>query len=562
MKVKTNMTSSSNDDEIKCAINIMQQSGDNNTNDNPDLMPQSLSLHLMLQQQEMSSFLDDYIDASIDELPHRNTKYSKNSIENKEQSTMNRDPSDGDCIPSTPKPPRQSKQVFRMESPVQNSFPEEPDNFRFQEFSTMSPSSNYSSERNPSTPPLARHLGFDGEGNIPIDSNKEIHPMTQNPYYGSLRMIRKPSVSRLRSFSLGSPLPKMPQLLPRLRQRIQYIRLVPRQQQRLLIRANNPIKILWDVLTVVISLTNAYATHVAIGNRSIGQWHGWEKFCQIWFVIDILLNFVTEHQLSSDEDRVLTNCQAVWARYLTSWFVVDLLSLVPGEALFVKPIIDEQKKRGFIKKQVLRVQNITRFVFNVVTRRQIRPKHVTMFSTLVKHSKRAGIGGPRRLIYLMIKYIPKYILFVRKMKGLVALRVLRQFHWFQKLWKNLRNFIFRKSTTVVVDDTNFTTMPLLHKQTLIDDDTLSLTCDSAEFDDDFNMDDTTGDVGDDAIVLGRNVKISSNAGTPSLRKRNTRNQVLLMGQRESGTWEIVGESNNVNQLEQIDEDDFNGGYPY
>jgi hypothetical protein len=329
-------------------------------------------------------------------------------------------------------------------------------------------------------------------------------------------------------------------------------------------------------MTVSISLFNAYATHIAIGDRSIGSWHTWQKFCQLWFIIDIILNFVTEHKMSSSDannnELILTNCQAVWARYLTTWFVIDLLSLVPGETLFVKPIIDQQKKRGFFQRQAFRVRNVSRFLFHVVTKRLIRPKHVSMFSTVAKHSKRAGIGGPPRLLRLIIKYVPKYILFLRKMKGLVALRVLRQFHWFQKVWKNIRSLTTRttkqgpQDNNVLVSSTadkKWTT--LTRKGGRIDDDTISLTCDDTEFDEDYDIqyydsnsnDDDDGEDQSDSIGRQTTTFVMSQSGSWNVCEEedetncSNNNHQILEG-ADSGTQDDEDEV----------EDDFDGGYPY
>jgi len=49
-------------------------------------------------------------------------------------------------------------------------------------------------------------------------------------------------------------------------------------------------------------------------------------------------------------------------------------------------------------------------------------------------AKQTGWGS-RGLIQKMIKYIPKYLMFYRNMKGALAIRLLRQIHWFRKIWK-------------------------------------------------------------------------------------------------------------------------------
>ena len=185
------------------------------------------------------------------------------------------------------------------------------------------------------------------------------------------------------------------------------------------------MKTTWDVLTILLSLVFIYATHASIRDRSFGQSY-FGSFCDVWFLIDILLNFVTEYR--TDEGLVLRQGKAVWARYLTTWFVVDALSLVPWESLYIKPIIEMQNRRHFFKKSFFR----TRAVIRVT--RLLRGRHLKLFGRVAKHTKHAGVGA-NRLLRLLIKYVPKYLLFYRNMRGVLAVRMLRQVHWVRKIKK-------------------------------------------------------------------------------------------------------------------------------
>ena len=196
-----------------------------------------------------------------------------------------------------------------------------------------------------------------------------------------------------------------------------------------LIPAEHPYRILWDVLTVVLSMLNLYATHAAIRDRQFGN-SIFMSFCEVWFFIDILLNFVTEYKT---DQITCTTFRAVWARYLTTWFVIDVMSLFPGEALYVAPIIDQQNKRNFFQKSFFRSKAA------VKVSRFLQKKHFQMFGQAVRHTKHAGVGAPR-LLRILIKYIPKYWLFFRNMKGVLAIRMLRQIHWIRKC---SRNFLYK-----------------------------------------------------------------------------------------------------------------------
>lgn len=226
-----------------------------------------------------------------------------------------------------------------------------------------------------------------------------------------------------------------------------------RPRTRWLIPAEHPLKLAWDLLTIALSFANAYATHQAIRDRQFGTGQ-WKYFCDVWFVVDLLLNFATERPIGGGV--VLTDFQAVWARYLTTWFVVDALSLVPGELLYMKPVIEQQNRRGFFKKSFFRTKAVIRVT------RVLRGHHVRIFGQVARQTKRGGMGASR-LLRMIIKYVPRYMLFLRNMKGVVAVRVLRQVHWLRKVWFN-----FVRRTPVKPDHCD-------------DDDTLSLTDDEYYF---------------------------------------------------------------------------------
>jgi hypothetical protein len=121
--------------------------------------------------------------------------------------------------------------------------------------------------------------------------------------------------------------------------------------------------------------------------------------------------------------------KAVWARYLTTWFIVDALSLVPWEQHFVKPIIEMQNRRNLFQKSFFRSKAVLR-----VTSRIFRGRYVKNISQIVKHSRQ--YCGPRKLVQFIIKYVPKYVLFYRNMRCALAVRSLRQIHWIRKVSKN------------------------------------------------------------------------------------------------------------------------------
>ena len=217
------------------------------------------------------------------------------------------------------------------------------------------------------------------------------------------------------------------------------------RRTRWLIRADHPIKILWDLLTLLLSIMYIYVTHTSIRDRSVRQ-SNFGRILDVWFLVDIFLNFVTEYR--TDQGLVLHTQKAVWARYLTTWFVVDALSLIPWEMLYVKPVIEMQNKRHFLKKYFFRTKAVIRVT------RVLRGRHFRLFGKVAKHTRHAGVGA-NRLLRLLIKYVPKYLLFYRNMRGVLAVRVLRQVHWMRKF---MRNFVSKKRVVKRDDATDSLTL--------------------------------------------------------------------------------------------------------
>jgi hypothetical protein len=200
-------------------------------------------------------------------------------------------------------------------------------------------------------------------------------------------------------------------------------------RRRSVIRIEHPFKIVWDVSTVILSIVHSYLTHMAIRDRRF-EASPFISFCQAWFLVDILLNFFTERKTSTGE--IICDHRRIVARYLTSWFAVDILSLIPWEVLYVKPLIDIQNRRGFFKKSFFRSKAVVRVT------RHLRGKHFRWFGTVAKHTKHHGIGA-QRLLRLIIKYVPKYIMFLRNMKGVIAVRILRFVHCSRRSMKNIES---------------------------------------------------------------------------------------------------------------------------
>lgn len=185
---------------------------------------------------------------------------------------------------------------------------------------------------------------------------------------------------------------------------------------------------MWDMATIALTFVSAYVGHIYIRDRSTYEWDWFVIFTNIWFFIDVLLNFFTEHRTS--DGTVMKTGREVWGRYLTTWFAIDALSLLPWERMFLRPIIQKQKRRNFVVKWFFRSKAVIKVT------RILKGRHIKTFGRVANNTKRIGIGG-KRLLQLIIKYVPKYILFYRNMKGVLVLKILRQIHFLKKIFRSL-----------------------------------------------------------------------------------------------------------------------------
>jgi len=210
-------------------------------------------------------------------------------------------------------------------------------------------------------------------------------------------------------------------------------------RRRWLIPEDHAFKIVWDILTLIVSIAQAHATHAAIRDRQFNT-SPFIAFFKVWYVIDIILNFFTERKTTGPNGSViLREPTKVWAKYLTSWFVIDILSLFPAEKLYLKPIVEMQRSRGFFKRNLFRTKAVVKVT------KILKGWHFRMFGKVAKRT--TGVLGIPKLLKRIIKYVPKYVMYLRNMKVIIALRVLRQFRMTSTVWNILYKNYNRRSTS-------------------------------------------------------------------------------------------------------------------
>lgn len=208
------------------------------------------------------------------------------------------------------------------------------------------------------------------------------------------------------------------------------------------IQADHPLKIVWDMCTIILSLTaGVYTTHAGMRDRcfphllnstcamktAVPMLFGFipgdmlVTFLDLWCVADIVLNFFIQHESKSEVNNAKRS-------YLKTWFVVDLISMLSWEIIFVQPVFHEKKR--LIRKAVDLCKMIP-------TLKRRWPQLIKLCLVM-----RASRCKPLSLCRL-IRYAPKYITFTMKMKVVLLLRIMRHIRLQRQLYKNLARLCLR-----------------------------------------------------------------------------------------------------------------------
>jgi hypothetical protein len=200
----------------------------------------------------------------------------------------------------------------------------------------------------------------------PIPVAKDLLSKKSKQARQALKLQNEKLQLRLRTFRIQHKIRKQRKLEAKLKKR--ELRKIQREERRqaklakrsriIVIPSNHKLKVLWDALTVLITIASALKLHSYIRDRSTYEYDAFLIFTNVWFGIDLLLNFITDHRTS--DGTVMRTGREVWGRYLTTWFAVDALSLLPWERMFIRPIIIMQNRRNIFTKWFFRSKGVAK----------------------------------------------------------------------------------------------------------------------------------------------------------------------------------------------------------
>ncbi len=127
-------------------------------------------------------------------------------------------------------------------------------------------------------------------------------------------------------------------------------------------------KLFWDVLLilslVIYALIFPFAEHFLTDEMQTQYLFQYENLITVQFMLDIGINFVTAYV--DDQKRVITNLHLVFKHYLTSWFLLDLLSAFPFYLLTSSKETSYISYLKYIKlPRLFKLQGITRKRYRV-----------------------------------------------------------------------------------------------------------------------------------------------------------------------------------------------------
>lgn len=198
-------------------------------------------------------------------------------------------------------------------------------------------------------------------------------------------------------------------------------------------------KVIWDMLTVFLSATvGTYTTHASIQNRCFAVYY-LNEYCeardwapndypcfriasalvQIWFILDILMNFTPIRRPVNDEKRRII--QSGSTSYFKTWFFVDIFSILPWERVLVHPIFELRRQRNPWQQSIILVRQSPKLFKNF--RRFFR-----VWRTARSIGWKTG---------WLVRHAPTYTLFFSKMKVVLLIRALREIRWITRALKHV-----------------------------------------------------------------------------------------------------------------------------
>ena len=172
-----------------------------------------------------------------------------------------------------------------------------------------------------------------------------------------------------------------------------------RQRYKFLIRPDNTYKVAWDLWVGVLIVFSVIVIPLKLAFTVKGEaWFWIDIAVDFFFWCDLFVSFFTA--FVDEEGKLVTDHKAIRLRYLKTWFVPDLLSVLPvkqGQALFAgEPLFDPNDSGGgctgfnaagfkLIKAiRLLRLARLGRKMSAVIANMNVNPNVIRLATVLGK----------------------------------------------------------------------------------------------------------------------------------------------------------------------------------
>ena len=145
--------------------------------------------------------------------------------------------------------------------------------------------------------------------------------------------------------------------------------------------------------------------------------------CQTIYVLDVGRNFLDNNNVPRQSSSKFSR---IW-QYMFTWFVVDTIYIMPWEQLIVQPVFDLHRKKHVF--------------FKAVSFLRACPAIRKRWRYIIK-ARRIAIALGYQQPLKHVHHVPKYLLFFKRMKLILLIRVIQNARRVRRLLSDLKRNIF------------------------------------------------------------------------------------------------------------------------
>lgn len=125
-------------------------------------------------------------------------------------------------------------------------------------------------------------------------------------------------------------------------------------------------KLIWDAIIIIIVLYSAIVVPIEVGFPDIElgpKWKALSAFAAVVFFMDVIQNFFVGYY-ENDDEAMITDRKAIAMRYVNSWFLLDMMAVMPTDYIIdMIPTQSQSKTVASLRlTRVIRLVRVTKLV--------------------------------------------------------------------------------------------------------------------------------------------------------------------------------------------------------